>query len=164
MSQLSYERLSSLLFYDPATGIFTWRIKTKRKDYGEVAGSPLLAGYIRIVINGEKFMAHRLAWLYMTKVWPTKEIDHINRDRKDNRWVNLREASSSENSCNTAIRSDNTSGVKGVYWHKRKMKWVVQITANKSKQQLGHFDDFELAELVATEAREKLHGKFASLT
>lgn len=85
------------------------------------------------------------------------EIDHINRNRADNRIENLREVSRTQNNYNHPMRTDNTSGVRGVSWNKIKNKWRVYINVEKQRLELGHFKDFDLACLVADEARDKYH-------
>lgn len=89
-------------------------------------------------------------------------IDHKNSVRTDNRITNLREASKSANSCNTNMKSDNTSGVKGVFWQKNRKKWLVQIQVNRELKYLGYFTSKEEAEAAARAAREEFHGEFAN--
>jgi hypothetical protein len=57
--------------------------------------------------------------------------------------------------------TNNTSGIKGVCWHKSTNRWYVQLQVNKKMKYLGIYEDIELAELVAIEARAKYHGEFA---
>lgn len=88
--------------------------------------------------------------------------DHINNKTDDNRIENMRLATVSENNQNARMRKDNTSGVKGVSWNKRDKVYAVAISVNGKRKIVGTFVDFELAELVANEARDKFHGKFAN--
>ncbi len=81
----------------------------------------------------------------------------------DNRIENLRLATASQNMMNRKKFKNNRSGVTGVSWHKKSERWFVYIDANKKRKNIGYFDDFELAELVAIEARDLYHGKFARL-
>ena len=89
------------------------------------------------------------------------DVDHIDSNRKNNRIENLRPATRSQNCSNTGIGKKNTSGCKGVYWKKDSKKWSVQIQANGKRINIGIFDNLELADLVAQEARDKFHGKYA---
>jgi len=120
-------------------------------------------GYVIIHILGERFRASRLAWLYMTGQWPQHEVDHINGNRADDSWANLREADSSQQKMNTSIRSDNTSGVKGVYWNKRIGKWHARIKAYGVCTHLGYFENFDDAMSARKSAALKIHGEFAKL-
>jgi hypothetical protein len=85
---------------------------------------------------------------------PTEWLDHINRNRSDNRIVNLRLASAELNAQNASVRSDNTSGVQGVSWHKASNKWVVQISRQGKPTHVGLFDSIKDA--VAARAQAEL--------
>ena len=111
---LTQLKLRELFNYDPVTGIFVNRRLAHR-----ATGSITLEGYRTIHVDGERFRAARLAVLYMTGEWPKEHVDHINGFRLDDRWENLREATRSENMRNTKLRSNNTSGTRGVSWNMR---------------------------------------------
>jgi hypothetical protein len=117
--------------------------------------------YSATKINGQHWCVHKLIYLYHHGVVPP-QLDHINRDTSDNRIENLRPANSSQNSCNRKLFSNSTSGCKGVSWIKASKKWLAHITLNKKMMKLGMFDDLELAELVAIEARDLYHGQYAN--
>ena len=160
---LSQAELKELLNYDPLTGIFIWKISNgKRAAAGRTAGGILATGYIQIRINAKHYLAHRLAWLFQTGTFPPDQIDHINGIRDDNRYTNLREAKNSQNCCNSKIRKNNTSGMKGVSWHKQQKKWRASIVKNNKQIFLGLFDDPALAHLAYCNAAEKLHQEFAN--
>ena len=89
--KLTAERLRERLHYDAGTGVFTRRVGSGHARTGEMAGSVHSTGYVRISIDGGKYTAHCLAWLYVHGVWPPDQIDHINGNRSDNRIANLRE-------------------------------------------------------------------------
>lgn len=111
MNSLTQENLKEFLRYEPETGLF-YRLTGKRA--GEVAGHTH-HGYIKITVAPfGGIYAHRLAWLYVTGAMPTAEVDHIDRDRANNAWSNLRLATRSQNQANTSLRRNNTSGYKGV--------------------------------------------------
>lgn len=113
-------------------------------------------------IKGKHYRIHSLIWLWHYGELP-KQIDHINRNGLDNRIENLRIATNSQNMMNRKKFKNNSSGVTGVSWHKNQDKWFVYVDANKKRKNIGYFDDLELAELVAIEARDLYHGKFARL-
>jgi hypothetical protein len=91
---MDWGRFKSQYTYDPLTGVFN-------RIGGGVVGSENNQGYVVVYVGGTYYTAHRLAFLYVTGEWPSGVVDHINRTRNDNRWVNLRDVSSSENAKNT---------------------------------------------------------------
>ena len=139
--KLTQEKLKELLHYDPDTGVFTNKIdRGKRAKKGNVAGIfHVSTGYWQIYVEGKTYRAHRLAFLFMEGYFPENDIDHIDRNKINNKWNNLREVSTSCNVKNSNIRSDNTSGVKGV-WKNKKNKWIAEIKVPK-KIYLGSFDN-----------------------
>jgi hypothetical protein len=159
---LTKEYLKSILDYNQDTGIFTWKVnKSQRTKVGNVAGW-LHDGYKKIEINNKKYNAHRLAWLYVYGEMPKNLIDHIDNDRSNNKISNLRQSTHQTNSENYKTPKTNKSGVKNVCWYKNSNKWVVSMSVKKTKKTIGYFDDIELAELVAIEARNKYRGEFAN--
>lgn len=162
---LSQERLKELLKYNPTTGIFTWQAKSSKY-------SPILvgtradrlhpgSGYYRIQIDGERYAAHRLAWLYTYGYLPDDEIDHINNDRSDNSIDNLRLADG-KNNWNTSLRVDSTTGVKGVTFHPCTGKYQARVQFQKVMYRLGLFATVAEAEQVVRKKREELHKEFAN--
>ena len=93
MFALNQSKLKELLNYNPENGSFTWLKSQGNASKGSKAGSLAVNGYILIAVNGQRYRAHRLAFLYMKARFPVLDIDHINRNPSDNRWVNLREVS-----------------------------------------------------------------------
>jgi hypothetical protein len=159
---LTRDYVKSILNYDPDTGEFTWKISPKfNVNIGDKAGGNH-NGYCRVSIKNKKYLTHRLAWLYVYGEFPDTHLDHINGDRGDCRISNLRKANYITNGYNRARPKNNTSGIKGVVWDKSANKWKVSIGVNGNKVYIGLFEDIELAELVATEARRKYHGEFAN--
>ena len=87
---MTQEYLKSLLYYNPETGKFTWRVsKNNRVKCGSEAGTIQSSGHRRIRIDKKDYLAHRLVWLWYYGRWPENEIDHINKP-DDNRLKNLR--------------------------------------------------------------------------
>ena len=155
---LTQERLKELLNYDPETGVFVWIKKPANQiNIGDAAGNLNLDGYRRICLGGAEFRAHRLAWLYMTGSFPPDEIDHINRDRADNRFANLRAATSSENKHNAGKRKRNICGYKGVSYDKHAKKWRAQIAFNRVLKHLGLFLTPEEASAAYLAAQKIYH-------
>lgn len=153
---ITQEYLKSVLHYDPDTGIFTRRSLKGTPAAGKVAGS-IQHGYRAIQIDGKKYYAHRLAFLYMTGEFPPLQVDHINGSRSDNRISNLRSVEQSINMQNMKLYSRNSSGVSGVTWHKRHKKWQAHITAFRQEIYLGEFDDWFEA-VCKRKSAEVYHG------
>ena len=113
--QITQESIRKIIHYDPVTGKMTWIVKVNsRVQVGGKVGSIDSKGYMRTKINSVEYRLHRLAWLYMTGSFPTGVIDHINRDKTDNRWSNLRDCNHSDNITNAPMQRHNTLGVKNV--------------------------------------------------
>lgn len=155
---LTAARLRELLSYDPATGVF---IRLTYRDNGLAVGSQaghLDDGYMKVRVDGSRHKCHRLAFLYMTGEWPKEHVDHINGQRADNRWCNLREVSMTGNVQNQrAPRKDNTTGFLGVSWHKKDRKFVACIGAGGKSIHLGNFDDPKVAHEAYLVAKRRLH-------
>lgn len=159
---LTREELKRCLSYDPETGVFTWAFRARNSiKIGDVAGSMSRSGYQYIGINGKRYLAHRLAWLYVQGVWPENDVDHINRIKTDNRIANLRDATKSQNLGNSKTSRKNTSGVKGVCWHRHIRKWQATIHMHGKNRHLGYFATREAAAEAYRAAAENHHGEFA---
>lgn len=155
---LTQQALRKELQYNPETGKFLWLLH--RKGRRGTVGTVNKHGYLVITMSGRRIMAHRLAWFYMTGVWPAEELDHIDRDTSNNKFNNLREASHSENSVNSKIREDNSSGHPGICWDRQKMKWKVQISSSGNKRIQKHFYDFDQAVRFYKETAASLFKEF----
>lgn len=165
MSQiLTHERLLKILRYEPETGCFYWLVCVyKPRLVGKKAGARRPDGYIQVAIDGVLHRAHRLAFFYMTGRWPAADIDHRDLVRSNNKWDNLREATSSQNKQNIGLKKNNTSGIKGVYWNAAAGKWAVEIIKDKTKHRLGFFDCKEDAGTAYARKAAELFGEFARL-
>ena len=158
---ITQKQLKQLLHYDPTTGVFRWRVsRSNGVKIGDIAGWNGGKGYACLSVGGKIYKAHRLAWLYMTGNWPAEEIDHIDCCRNNNKFSNLREATRSQNRCNSKIHPSNTSGYKGVSWHTRYNKWIAHIKINNKKIYLGYFLSAEAAHYAYVAASKAYHGKF----
>jgi len=156
-NNLTQKDLMSILEYNKDTGIFKWTKSIgSRSVVGEKAGC-MSEGYVKIKIYGKKYFAHRLAWLFIEGYFPENEIDHINRNPSDNRWVNLRHVGRLCNIRNSGKRKDNSSGVTGVSWDRSNGKWVVQIGVNNKRIRLGFYKDLSSA-VFARWLAEKKYG------
>ena len=161
MKNIDQAFLKTALTYEPSTGHFTWASKSPhahRIQVGDLAGRTIQNGYIQIGIKGTYFLAHRLAFLYMTGALPDLLVDHINGNPQDNRWNNLRLVTPSQNSQNAALSRRNISGVTGVSWNSGVGKWVASIHANGKFIHLGCFD--QLSDAQAARKNSEIAHKF----
>ena len=152
----------ALFLFDYIDGGLYWKNPTHGKAVkGSKAGFINNMGYYQISIYGKKFTEHQIVYLMKNGFIP-KEIDHINGNKIDNRIENLREVTRMQNMYNKTAYKSNTSGSKNVSWKAKINKWQVAISYEGKRKYLGVFEDFEFAELVATEARNKYHGEYAN--
>jgi hypothetical protein len=140
-------------------GELYWTSNASVKMRGKLAGSLNNRGYRKIEINGKKYGAHQIVFALHNGYIP-EVLDHINNNPSDNRIENLRAATKSENGYNRKQILSNTSGAKNVSYRQDTNKWRVDIRIDGKPFCFGSYDDFDLADLVATEARNKYHGQF----
>lgn len=151
----------SLLSYDPITDHLTWRKLTRNHRPGPV-GVVTDRGYIRVGIQGRLYPAHHLAWAHTYGQWPTRQIDHINQDKGDNRIENLREVDGYQNCQNVGLTKRNTSGFRGVCRVQNKWRAMISYGGSDKKRGrkdvfLGMFDDIDAAARAYAAAAAKFH-------
>ena len=165
VDKISHTELTQLLSYDCKSGKFAWRVTKNsyggKVKVGAIAGHININGYCEIRLNGRRYLGHRLAWFYVNKEWPSSEIDHINGNPSDNSITNLRCVTRSQNSQNTKIRSDNSSGIKGVSWSKSVNKWVAYVNIDGKRKHLGCFDDIQDATEARLASEKVYHAEYA---
>lgn len=156
---VTHAQLISLFQYDPATGLFTRRIARGSRIAGEQAGTLLSDGYWQIAIDARCYAAHRLAWLYMTGKWPSEQIDHIDTDKGNNRFSNLRDVTETVNKQNIrkAPRGKKHSPLLGAHWNSAKQNWRSAIKVNGKIEALGVFRTDAEASSAYIEAKRLLH-------
>lgn len=159
---LTLDRLKATFHYDPDSGKFTRLTSAGGANAGDEPGYIHDHGYRIISIAGVKYRAHRLAWFYMTGMWPKEDVDHKNTVPDDNRWSNLREATDAQNLQNIGMPKHNTSGLKGASWREDKQKWRASICSRKKWRHLGYFDTKEEAHAAYCAAALELNGEFAN--
>lgn len=160
---LTVARLRFVLKYDPPSGQFVWLKSTgSRAVIGRVAGSVGKNGHRYISVDGEKYLASRLAWLWMNGEWPAAEIDHEDLDASNDRWSNLRPASRSQNEANKPLLRNNTSGSKGIYINRtsKSNPYVAFIKHNGVRSHVGCFPTLEAAAAARDAVAAKLFGRF----
>lgn len=147
---LTHSRLLEVINYNPETGLFT-------RSWGKrVVGSDHPNGYIQIRVDYTRYLAHRLAWFYVYGEWPPIDIDHINRDRRDNRISNLRIATRKQNNANRMGKA--RSGFKGVVETKYGFRAAISID-NRFKN-LGTYKTVEEAHAAYCRAAKELFGEY----
>lgn len=157
---LSLEELREVLDYNPETGKFTWKKRISDKCPVGVSAGSIRNGRITITIYKRRYHASRLAFAMCYGRWADGQIDHINRDPLDNRIINLREATHSQNLANTKRRTDNTTGYKGVTYIARIKRFQAQLWAKNQKYNLGYYLSAEEAYEVYLAKAKELFGEF----
>ena len=151
------ETLRNLLDYDPLTGHLVWRVnRGTRAKAGQIAGALDPQGYVVVGVNSRTYLAHRLVYLHQIGKWPPLEMDHINGDKADNSWANLRLATSAQNKANRP----KYRGVlpKGVA--KNGDRFMALITVDSKQKYLGNFASAELAHAAYCEAAQQAFGAY----
>lgn len=158
---VTQEELKQRYVYDPETGHFFYATnRTRKRGVGALAGSRSKQhGYVLIGVRGRQYLAHRLAWLWMTGEFPSCDIDHADCDRSNNSWNNLRLATRSENMANSGARKNNSTGFKGVYRARSRYESRIQIMGQNVY--LGRFDTKQEAADAYMKAAQKSFGQFA---
>lgn len=152
---ISAEEVSSVLDYNRETGEFRWKIRaSSRKRPGDLAGYYTAQGYLRINLLGRSVPAHRIAWLLCFGEWPSAEVDHINRDKTDNRLANLRAVSTLENALN---KDSNIVGGSGKGCFKLPSgRWHATVKVNGRTHYVGRFDTQEEGKQASAAASLRL--------
>ena len=169
---ITQEIVRELLDYNPETGDLTWKPRHRKWFCSERVWKSCNTRYAGKIAHGEqtdqrgykykatglfrkKYKTHRLVWLWMTGRWPSGQVDHKDREGRNNKWSNLREVSFGDNSRNKSLLKNNTSGVTGVSWNNKISKWSAAVTFEGNVYGLGYFekDDLDLAAMEVMEFR-----------
>jgi hypothetical protein len=164
MPKPSPKELRELFRYDPETGIVRWKYDSPKRcrnahKSGDVVGTITAQGYLAVNIRYMPYLLHRIIWAIVRGRWPRRQIDHRNMIRTDNRWINLRRASNSQNSMNRGAQSNNKSGLKGVTTHPDG-GFFARITRNGVKYYLGYFATAMEAKAIYDDAAKRLHREY----
>ncbi len=158
-SLIDVDYLKSVINYDSDTGLLTWAKSYGNAIEGDVAGCLKASGYWIVGLRGEKYLAHRLAWLWVNGAWPVNQIDHINGNKLDNRMENLRDVLPHVNMQNhDHFKRPNKSGITGVYWKESKGGWFAGISVKGTKINRGPYKTKERASEVREMLRRQHHG------
>lgn len=146
---IAQNELKNLLHYEPETGIFRWNVPNRgHAKEGDMAGTRT-GRYAYITINGQPYLAHRLAWFYVHGEWPKHNIDHVDRNSRNNAISNLRDVPQSVNMQNMIVD--------GASFDKRRKRWISQIVAFGRRRNLGSYDSVEEAREAYRAAKRVLH-------
>lgn len=159
MHELTQQQLKDVLSYDPLTGIFRWKVNRPRARAGQDAGYLNSRGYKRVQIDGQAYALHRLAFLYIDGELPEGDVDHINRDRIDNRFENLRRASRAANLRNKGTYRRSALGMPGV--SQRGQRFRAYINRDGNRFNLGTYDTAEEASEAYWSAKRELHPEYS---
>lgn len=164
-TDITAELIRERLNYDKDTGIFTWRTFQRHPSkVGKVAGGKDAHGYLQLNIGGSVLKVHRLAWFYVHGEWPSSQLDHINHDRSDNRIENLRLVDNRSNHKNRPLQKNNSTGMPGVWFDKKRKLYSAYITVDGKRVSLGCHKTLESAKAARQEANirygfHKNHGE-----
>jgi hypothetical protein len=159
-SVLTKDELDDQYSYDKTTGLFHFLTNRANRKIGDVAGTVMSNGYVRINVFGKQEHAHRLVFLHINGEFPTNHVDHINGVRNDNRLANLRLATPRENLKNQKLSIKNKSGYKGVCFCKQTNKWIAQCGNDGKNFFLGRHLTPEKASAAYNEYAKQAFGDF----
>lgn len=150
--------------FDYKDGDLFWKVSSGGNGcvkLGSKAGTTHANGYKSVKIKNVMIKQHRIIFVMFHKKIPFY-VDHIDGNPSNNRIENLREATAIENLRNSRKQLRNTSGTKGVFWHKRKQKWIASCSVNGKLHHIGYFEDKEKAKDAIQSFRKIHHGEFAN--
>lgn len=160
-AQHTQEQLAKYFRYDSKTGKLFWTVNKNRARAGSEVCTPHPSGYLAVQLDKVGYLVHRVIWCLVYGAFPESLIDHRDLDKRNNLLNNLRLSTGSGNCCNSPLRKDNTSGVKGVNWHPRICKWQARVQINY-KRSTNYFDSLKEAEAFVKSKRENLHKNFTN--
>lgn len=156
-NRISPEELNKQFNYDPETGILTWKFSKKGRRTNQALGNLNSGGYLRVGVNYQEYLVHRIIWTMVKGEWPVTDIDHIDGVTTNNKWDNLRLATESQNIQNQKKgHKGSASKYLGVSrnWGS---SWRAEICINRVNKHLGTFATEEEAYAAYLEAKRKLH-------
>lgn len=157
---MTQERLKEALSYNKEDGKFRWNISKVGRKFGKEVGCKLNSGAIQIMLDYKKYLAHKLAFLYVEGYIPD-EVDHKDGNPSNNCWENIRACTKSQNLRNRKIMPTSKTGVKNVHYRKDRNSYVVSLYLNNKRTFISSHKSIEDANAAATLARNKYHGEFA---
>lgn len=148
---MNQQTLKKHVIYNPDTGMFTY-IKS-----GKLIDNKNKLGYVRVSIEGKRYLAHRLAIVYMGgELKDKEEVDHLNRVKNDNRYSNLIVGTSRDNKMNRDLQDNNHTGVNGVSFCKTNSMYEANVKTQGRKIFLGYYDSLHDAKIARQAANRVL--------
>ncbi|WP_133857967.1 HNH endonuclease [Comamonas sp. JUb58] len=163
-NDIAISELRGLLRLNEETGELFWLVTRGKAKAGARAGTQDGQGYLTLTVNSKQHLAHRVVWALHHGMWPSSRLDHKDLNKSNNRPRNLRLATQSQNLGNTVASANNTSGHKGVCWHKQLGKWQAQIKVDGRNRYLGVFAEISAAKAAYAQAATAAWGNFARTT
>ena len=154
------DEIASQFICNPDDGILIWNVNKSRVTKGRAVTHINADGYLGVRVKSIMYLAHRICYYIYYRENPNDLLDHINNNKTDNRKINLRECNRSENAMNQKKRPNNTSGITGVYFNKKRNKWIARITFNRKMIVLGSSKDKYVAARIRKEGEKKYFGEF----
>jgi hypothetical protein len=130
--------------YDPDTGILTWKMSRGKVKAGDEAGYTMPIGYRAVRLYGRLYYVHRIVWLWMTGEWPVGQVDHGDRVKANNRWLNLADVTHQQNAMNTPAAKPE---------RRRNGRWSARVRIGTVRHNLGTYDTEEEAQAVILKRR-----------
>lgn len=161
--RITQEELKDILDYDSETGSLVWKHSSPSTKKRDLAGKVYTNGYRYIAVAGTYYPVALLVWIYVTGEDPGGIIDHIDLNRTNDKFENLRPATNSQNHANRLPPKHNTSGIKGVFWNSQKLKWHARAVINGKQKHFGFFDTIEAAAIAYREGAVAAWGEFANV-
>jgi hypothetical protein len=162
--EITSERLNELFTYSVVTGQLIRKVTINYKALaGQLVDFKHNAGYSSVAVDGVRLLVHRVIWCMVTGSWPTEILDHIDGNRSNNIWTNLRSATRAENNRNGLGWQKSKSGLKGVYPAKAANRWEAKITVNSKSKSLGTYDSIHEAKEAYNRAAIYHYRDFAKL-
>jgi hypothetical protein len=154
LSGVTAEQVRELFDYDPEEGRLRWKVARQKINKGDVAGYKSKSdGYWYVGFDYHEFLAHRIIWLWVTGEWPKCQIDHWDRNRSNNKWVNLREATNSQNGRNSSAHRNSSTGVRGI--DIRRGKYRVRIHFDGEEIVIGRYMSLKVAKIARKRAEQR---------
>lgn len=158
-NEIPIDDIREWISYDPLTGEFRWKKDRSNMKAGELAGNDAGDGYRRVLFKGKSYQLHRIAFALMTGNQPPPQTDHINGNRLDNRWANLREATPQQNQMNKGTQKNNKTGVHGVYF--RRGRYISQLKVDRKIVHTSSHLTLDEAAIARRNAEIKYFGEFS---